>query len=288
MTIDDPLLAAADWAGRHAPALFLLALALLLAGVWAATWPLQRHLLPRLADRGVGRPVLALAAGALGFLTLLAAAGLFAEIAEALGLGGTPGRMARIDEALTLAIARHTEVHWLQLFALLTRLGDVLTLGLLGTTVALALWWRGWRALALSWVLAMAGNALLNPALKRIFERVRPIHEHGLVSETGWSFPSGHTSSATVAYGMLAYLALRLLPPRWHLPALLAAAATIFTVGCSRVFLQVHFASDVLAGFASGLAWLLVSVLSVELGRWAWRRRSGWPSSRRRSQSGPG
>ena len=85
----------------------------------------------------------------------------------------------------------------------------------------------------------MIDHSLLNPTLKRIFERVRPVHKHGLVSEAGWSFPSGHTSGATVAYGMLALVAIRTLPPRWHLPAVLGATALAYTVGSSRVFLQV-------------------------------------------------
>jgi len=72
---------------------------------------------------------------------------------------------------------------------------------------------------------------------------------------------------------MLAYLALRLAPPRWHLPAMLGAAALAGTVGSSRVFLQVHYASDVLAGFASGTAWLLVAIIGVELGRHHGTRR---------------
>jgi membrane-associated phospholipid phosphatase len=67
-----------------------------------------------------------------------------------------------------------------------------------------------------------------------------------------------------VAYGMLAYLAQRLAPPRWRRASLLAAAAVAFTTGSSRVFLQVHYASDVLAGFASGLAWLALCVLACE------------------------
>ena len=114
-------------------------------------------------------------------------------------------------------------------------------------------------------MLALAGNALLNPLLKRIFERLRPLHEPGAANELGWSFPSGHTSGATVAYGMLAYVVLRTLPPAWHLPGVLGATALVFTVGSSRVFLQLHFASDVLAGFASGTAWLVVCILSVTL-----------------------
>jgi membrane-associated phospholipid phosphatase len=118
----------------------------------------------------------------------------------------------------------------------------------------------------------MAGNGVLNPLLKRIVARARPLHEHGLAHAEGYSFPSGHTSGAVVAYGMLAYLLLRLAPPRWHLPVLLATVALVFTVGCSRVVLQVHWASDVLAGFASGTAWLLVCVVGSE---WLRRQRRG-------------
>lgn len=66
---------------------------------------------------------------------------------------------------------------------------------------------------------------------------------------------------------MLAYVLLRSVPRAWQLPALLGAVTLAFAVACSRVFLQVHYVSDVLAGFASGGAWLMVCILSVELGR---------------------
>lgn len=288
---EDPLIAAATWAGHHALPLYFTGLALLmgLGALLARTLlPWARPLLqpePALPRQALPvRQMLLLSAA--GFVLIVSAAGLFAEIAERIAPNG---RLARLDEALSLAIAQHTPRAWLRGFSLLTHLADVLTLSLLGVLVAALLWRARQRLLALSWTLALGGNALLNPALKRVFERVRPVHEHGLVSEGGWSFPSGHSSGAMVAYGMLAYLALRLLPPRWHLPALLAALATVFSVGFSRVLLQVHFASDVLAGWASGLAWLLLSLLSVEWGRRAWRLRSGgWRASRRRSRSGPG
>jgi membrane-associated phospholipid phosphatase len=76
-------------------------------------------------------------------------------------------------------------------------------------------------------------------------------------------------------YGMLAYVLVKLLPARWsaaRLPVVLAATALAYSVGCSRVFLQVHFASDVLAGFASGATWLVMCIVAVELVLWRQRR----------------
>lgn len=259
----DTLLAGADWAGRHALPLFLMLLGALLLTVGVVGWLWQAHVWPRARD-GLPQPALLLLGVGTGFGALLVSAKLFADIAERLGDGQ---RMSLLDEALSLSIGQHVDIGTLQVFAVLTHLGDAALLTVLALVVALLLWRRGRGALALAWLLALGGNALLIPLLKRIFERVRPVHDHGLVSEMGFSFPSGHTAGATVAYGMLAYLAVRVLPDRWHVPAVLASTALAFTVGSSRVFLQVHFASDVLAGFAWGSAWLAVCMLSVELSR---------------------
>ena len=259
----ETLVALADATGRHALPLFLALLAALLLLVLAA-WVGHVQVLPR-ARAGSPQPALLLSALA-GFGIVVGAAAGFAEIAEQLDPAGA---MARADEALAASIGAHTAPATLRVFALLTHLGDVAWLALLGAGIALWLWSRRQRALALGWVLALGGNALLNPALKRIFERMRPVHKLDLFNETGFSFPSGHTSGAIGAYGMLAYVALRTLPAVWDLPAVLGATAVAFTVGCSRVFLQVHYLSDVLAGFASGGAWVVVCVMSVEAShRW--------------------
>lgn len=249
--------------GAHALPLFGLLLALLLLGVAAGWWVVHTHVLPRARARLAPNALTLLGAG-FGFCILLALARVFAEIAEHLGPNG---RMARADAAFSAALAGQVSDTTLRVFAGLTRLGDVIVLALLGVAVALWLVLTRRLTLALGWVLALAGNALLNPLLKRIFERVRPDHDHAFASASGFSFPSGHTSGAAVAYGMLAYVLLRSVPRAWQLPALLGAVTLAFAVACSRVFLQVHYVSDVLAGFASGGAWLMVCILSVELGR---------------------
>jgi undecaprenyl-diphosphatase len=202
---------------------------------------------------------------AIGAAAIAAGAGAFAALAVLLDTGPA---LASADQALADALHASLAPPVLKVFAVLTHLGDVATLTALCLGVAVALVACGRRGLALGWVVAVAGNGVLNEGLKRAFTRARPLHADGLVTAQGYSFPSGHSSGAVVAYGMLAYLALRLLPARWQWPALLAAVALAFTVGASRIFLRVHFASDVAAGFASGAAWLALCITAIELHQW--------------------
>lgn len=209
-----------------------------------------------------------------GFALLVGAAAvfalIFALIASEIGVGED---LPIFDQALSDAIHDSVAPGVLRIFGMLTHLGDTATLTALCVAVAVFLLVRQKRWLALGWVLAIVGNSLLNTTLKRVFERIRPVHDQTLAVAQGWSFPSGHTSGSVVAYGMLAYVVARTTPPKWHLPAILVAAAVAFSVGCSRVFIQVHFASDVAAGFVSGSAWLAVCIASIELTRFYRRRR---------------
>jgi undecaprenyl-diphosphatase len=200
---------------------------------------------------------------------MLAGVLVFMLLASAL----TPGSsLIQFDQAIADALRANLAPRALQVFAALTHLADTTTLSVLcvlGTLVLVA--WRQ-SGLALVWVLAVAGNGILNESLKALIGRARPLAPEGTLLVPGLSFPSGHSSGAVVAYGMLAYLALRLHPKAWHLPALVASLVLALTVGISRVVLRVHFASDVVAGFASGSAWLALCITSFELARW-WRTR---------------
>lgn len=261
---EDTLLQAAKWVGEHALPLYLSTLATLLV-ITAALWfVLSGYLIPR-ARHALPRPWLFALCIALGFTAVLAAGSSFAEITESLH---AQAAMGRADQVLTDTLRTSLPASALSAFATVTHLADPVTqtgLCVVGTLGLVAL---GRRWLALAWLTAVAGNGVLNTALKQVFARVRPIHDDGLVRAEGFSFPSGHSSGSIVIFGMLAYLGLRLLPRRWHLPTLLTFIAMAFTVGVSRVFLRVHFASDVLAGFASGTAWLAVCIGSIELARW--------------------
>jgi len=247
--------------GTHAAVAFPLALALLWLLI-LAVWLLVRRVEAGEGQTPLPPERLLILRVLLGFAIMVGAGTVFAEMAEALDVRDAIGRF---DLALAEALRPQLSPATLRAFALLTHVGNVGTLTVLCIVVAGLLLWRRQRTLAYFWVLAVAGNGALNSVLKRIFERARPTHDHGIfVADGGWSFPSGHSSGSVVAYGMLAYLVLRFVSVRWQLPVLMTATAMAFTTGLSRLVLQVHYASDVLAGFASGLLWLSLCVVSVE------------------------
>ncbi len=258
--------AAAHALSANPVAAFAVALAVLLSCTWGL-WAACRAAIGPAGRRALLPLVMACALVAAG-ATLL-----FAETTEAMEQGEALGRF---DSALSSRLGEGLPPAAWRVFAGATRLADTSTLTGLCVFVAAVLLRRRRWTLAVGWITAVAGNAVLNKTLKGLFERARP--EQALAyggDAAGFSFPSGHSSGSVAAYGMLAYLALRLCPPRWQLPALLTAVAAIFTVGCSRVLLQVHYPSDVLAGFASGMAWLVCCIAAVECWQAARRRREG-------------
>lgn len=107
---------------------------------------------------------------------------------------------------------------------------------------------------ALFWILAVGGSALLNLGAKPLFGRVRPDLWLSIAPETTYSFPSGH---AMGSMALAAALAVLLWPTRWRWPVLVGGALFVLLVGVSRVYLGVHFPSDIMAGWAASLAWVM-------------------------------
>lgn len=118
---------------------------------------------------------------------------------------------------------------------------------------------RRWRAAVFAAV-ALAGSGLLNVGTKLAFARHRPSLWESITPESTYSFPSGHAmGSATLAW-VLVLLAWR---TRWRWPVVVVAASFVLLVGFSRVYLGVHYPSDILAGWAAASAWAVVSYLAV-------------------------
>jgi undecaprenyl-diphosphatase len=101
-----------------------------------------------------------------------------------------------------------------------------------------------------------------------MFHRTRPTWDVPLLTARGWSFPSGHAMGSLVAYGMLAYLLVR--DPKGRPPrmAIVAGAVTlVLLIGLSRMYLGVHYFSDVVGGYAAGMVWLAACITGLEVAR---------------------
>lgn len=201
----------------------------------------------------------------LGFALAVLAVTVFVELADEIGVGES---LAHFDTELAESLGRHLSYDVLNAFSIVTVLGNRDVLTVLATLVAVALLLKKRWTLAGAWAAATAGGGLMNLVLKEIFARTRPVHEHGLVTETSFSFPSGHASGSMLIYSLLGYLLVRNTPKQWHIPIAIVMSALIIFVGSSRVILQVHYFSDVLAGYASAAAWVALCIAGLEAVRW--------------------
>ena len=202
-------------------------------------------------------------------ITLLAASVmLFGAIALAVTVEANSW-LSGFDAALATRLHEHMQPAVLRLVAAISHLGDLGSVAIASVLVLAVLLLRRQLRLGACWTIAVAGIVPLNSGLKAWFQRPRPLHNHGFIVEHGWSFPSGHAFGAMVFYGMLAYVLLRTLPRRWHRLAIAGAVTMVTVIGVSRILLQVHYVSDVVGGYASGMVWLVLCIAGAE---W-WRLR---------------
>ena len=164
-----------------------------------------------------------------------------------------------VDQALIHAIRAAPLVAPLAWLRAATELGSTGWVALLaiGVGIVVAMARRPMLGVAAAATIALA--ALANTTLKLVVARSRPDLLPPIVVEPGYAFPSGHTLSATVAYGVIAVLVARSSLPgiaRAILVSLLGIVIVI--VGLSRIYLGAHYPSDVLGGWLAGLAWVVL------------------------------
>lgn len=157
-------------------------------------------------------------------------------------------------------------------FLWVTKFANPITIALLFLAV-LFIMWRGKSYAEALWlscgVIGISG--ILNPLLKLIFTRNRPTLEH-MVTEHSYSFPSGHSNASMVLYGTLLLVVPLFLHKKIGQKAIqLLLAVLILSIGISRIYLGVHFPSDVLGGYCVGLAWLCFSYPYYLKKRFVWR-----------------
>jgi undecaprenyl-diphosphatase len=185
----------------------------------------------------------------------------FAKIAELVRAGYTQ----QFDEAVLRWMQRN-QTPWVEsLMVEVTMLGTWIVVLSIVTIAGLFLWLTRHKYSTVLLLVATAGGIGLNNILKVGFARPRPqVFEWG-THVSSWSFPSGHAMSSTVVYVTVAYLAARLQKTHIARLATLLVAAVIIAVICfSRLYLGVHYPSDVAAGVIIGLAWAGFCMATLE------------------------
>ena len=212
-------------------------------------------------------PAAALAASLLGLILFGALTG---------GLLRQAGPTGLVDQPAEAFVVAHRQ-GWLNgAMRLVTDLGAAGVLVPLVLAAGLAWRWRrgSWRPLGLL-AGAAAGAWVVQVAVKQLVERPRPPASLALSHATGFAFPSGHATDAAAVYGMLAVLLARSGRPAARVAAWAVAAALIALVGLSRLYLGVHWLSDVVAGAGLGAAWLVAMFTAGRVGE-SPRHRVGW------------
>jgi len=144
-------------------------------------------------------------------------------------------------------------------------------------TVGIFIWLmlRGWQRDAWLLAITMVGAGILNTTLKLTFHRPRPVPFFNLLAPESYSFPSGHSLASFCFFGAVAsILTARITNPKINLLTWICAATLVFLIGLSRIYLGVHYTTDVLAGYAAALIWIAV-IRFVELRIVRRRNRNG-------------
>jgi undecaprenyl-diphosphatase len=168
--------------------------------------------------------------------------------------------IAVADAAINTSFAPHRTPTLLALFLWLTALGANPAIVAVCVTASAMLWVARLSALIPPLWTAFLGGEATSWSVKFLVGRTRP-EFLDVATAASPSFPSGHSMSAMAVYGFLAFVVARRGPGgRFSVVAALALAALIPLIGFSRIFLSVHYASDVLGGFLVGGFWLMVAI----------------------------
>jgi undecaprenyl-diphosphatase len=134
------------------------------------------------------------------------------------------------------------------------------------------LWARSDRFIAVAWLATNAGGEIVQRVLKSTVHRSRPEYAAAFLHGHSYSFPSGHTMASAICYTMLAFIVGTLAgwPARRRAALYASSTALVLLIGFSRLYLGVHYPSDVFGGLVAGLAWLAACIGALQVVRNRW------------------
>jgi membrane-associated phospholipid phosphatase len=180
------------------------------------------------------------------------------------------GRTALVDSKVRDAIHAHASPRLTLAMRGITELGEPWFLVTLGVVAAGYLAYRGRKLAAWLLVAASVGGAAFDTVLKVAFHRTRPEAFFGFISPGTYSFPSGHALTSSCFYGVLAAILGSELAG-WRRTAIWIVAGTlVLLIGLSRVYLGVHYPTDIIGGCLGAGVWVAL----VRGGYWLWKRRA--------------
>lgn len=211
-----------------------------------------RHAYPRLASLIATVSIVGLATC---LLILFVLKKLFEEVLE---------REAFVfDTSLLLWLHKHANQSIDTVMLTITRFGNPNVVTFI-VVVSLIILWQDNRQEAQTFALACLGAFILNTGLKLFFTKPRPQLWKLLISEKSFSFPSGHALGSLVLYGFLAYI-LAIHYPKYSKIIYSLAVMAIAAIGLSRLYLGVHWPTDVIAGYGVGFLWLILCITMLKL-----------------------
>jgi undecaprenyl-diphosphatase len=185
-----------------------------------------------------------------------------------LSVAARGGRKLWFDDHIRLLVHAHAAPPATALMRDLSQIGQPAVLISLGTLIIFWLVRTGRSRTALLFAIVVVGAEILDQLLKLLFHRTRPVPFFGIATPDSYSFPSGHALVSCAFFGSLAAIAAARTTRRTlRMAYYAAAAATAGAIGFSRIYLGVHYPSDVLGGYAAAVVWCFSVV--------CWRSRPG-------------
>ncbi len=237
---------------------------------------------PETASRAVRAtlPVQLMVALLVALLTIA----LFLTIALELTRSAVTGSdiLVRADTRVLAFMRAHATADGDRLMSFISLIGSPLSMGVLAVAGVLWLWSRKRIIPLVGWCCSFIGASALTVGLKHLFQRVRPDGATAFLHGTSFSFPSGHALGSLVGIGITTYLLIAFRESRRLTRVLTAATGVcaIAAIGWSRLYLGVHYLSDVVAGFAAGAVWLSCCIAGIEYYRHVYPNRAAHPTAR--------
>ncbi|WP_414839796.1 phosphatase PAP2 family protein [Carnobacterium sp. TMP28] len=166
------------------------------------------------------------------------------------------------DQFITHSILSLASEKMTAFFVFITRFGGVPIMAILVLLFSFFVFWKSKKLKLTIWYIlqSILGAGALNVLVKLIFQRERPTIEH-LIMQGGFSFPSGHAMGSMICYGGLAFLIFHLYKKSTlSFIILVATLLLVLFIGLSRIYVGVHFPSDIIGGYLLGASWLTLMI----------------------------